>query len=166
MQIPIGIPQSIHAMNAVPAAVRKHARSTIEQEDPNSSALLSYQPIPDSRFFTKANFYQINAEGFASSGDELPVGSPNIMLEEPMNPNSIALQQYLASGQNTVMSQTNSGQTIVPTRNTDNSPLFKRSMRQRTNELGQPQYASLVPNNVESSVNYFSDSMQQNTVPR
>ena len=65
-------------MNNVPAAVRKHARSTIEQEDPNSSALLSYQPIPDSRFFTKANFYQINGDGFApaSSGDEIPMNSP------------------------------------------------------------------------------------------
>ena len=86
-----------------------------------------------------------------------------IHSDQQLNPQTIALQSYLSNGQQTIMSQANSGQTVIVNR-TDNSPMFKRSMRQRTNVLVEPQYASLVP--VSNEVNYFSANESNNGVPR
>ena len=47
------------------------SRSTIQQE---STGKKSYQPVPDGRFYTKANFFTLNdrknAENVMSSGED------------------------------------------------------------------------------------------------
>jgi hypothetical protein len=40
------------------AAKQQHNRSTIEEEA--NSTKMSYQPVPDDRFYTKANFFTMD----------------------------------------------------------------------------------------------------------
>ena len=58
-----------------------HQRSNIEEEA--NSTKMSYQPVPDDRFYTKANFFTMDqrneaVSGMVSSGDESSSRMPQV----------------------------------------------------------------------------------------